>query len=442
MSLDTASIGRWLEPLARTPDEIADVFAEERRETTLEWRDGDVVSVRVLADAGLSARSRRGAEERLVFVARADEAGAREAVRALREAAGSEPLPIRPTRDGAAAEPEADPRAAAPRGRRRLGALLARHMPRHRLRWTLSETSRQVIPARGEAASATRRLVSLTGDFTAASRRGDETRAFSFHAPEAEAAGDALREALEAAAVPREKTVPCADGETDVVLAAGCAAMFFHELLSHPGEAGVESPLSALADAHVAVPELDVRDEPGRLDLFGGYETDDEGTRPRSVKLLDAGRLAGRLTDCAHRGLAPSTGHGRRAGPSELPLPRGANVVVAPGHATDEEMARRLASGLWIEELSGGSVELTSGQFRLGFPRARRVRRGRLADEVGPGVLAGEILAALKHVEAALGREARAYRPLGWCARRGQVVPVGGAAPAILVRRLAVRAGA
>lgn len=442
MILDTEAAARWLEPLLRMPDNIADIFVEERRDTVLEWRDGEVTGVRVLADAGLSARWRRAGEQRLVFAAAADDGGAREAVRALREAAGSEPLPIRSTRDAAAAEAQDAAPASAPRGRRRLAALLARHMPRHRLRWTLRETARQIVPARGQAAVSHRSLLSIEGTFTAASRRGDEARAFAFHAPEAEASGDALREALEAAATPRERAVPCPDGETDVVLAGGCAAMFFHEILSHPGEAGVESPLSALVDARVATPELDVRDEPGRLDLFGGYEVDDEGTRPRAVKLLDAGRLAGRLTDRAHRGRGPSTGHGRRAGPSEAPLPRGSNVVVAPGHATDEEMARRLASGLWIEELAGGSVELSSGLFRLSFPRARRVRRGRLADEIGPGILSGEILAALKSVESGLGREAHPCRPLGWCARRGQIVPAGGAAPAVLVRLLSARAGA
>jgi hypothetical protein len=68
------------------------------------------------------------------------------------------------------------------------------------------------------------------------------------------------------------------------------------------------------------------------------------------------------------------------------------------------------------------------------------VRRGRFADELGAGVLAGEILPALAGVEPVLGREVRACRSLGWCARSGQVVPVGGAAPDVLIRRLAVRA--
>src|SRR5262249_30255763 len=217
------------------------------------------------------------------------------------------------------------------------------------------------------------------------------------------------------------------------------AAILFHEILSHPSEADAVSPLSSLADARVAVPELTVRDEPARLDLFGGYEADDEGTRPHAVRLLDAGRLGGRLTDRAHWGRSASTGHGRRSRPLDAPLPRGSNVVVAPGHATEEEVARRLQSGLWIEQLSGGSVELSSGRFRLSFPRARRVRRGRLADEIGPGTIAGDILSALKQIEGGLGRDVRACYSLGWCSRDGQVVPVGGEAPAVLVRRLLTR---
>ena len=164
-----------------------------------------------------------------------------------------------------------------------------------------------------------------------------------------------------------------------------------------------------------------------------------EGTRPRPVKLLDGGRVAGRLTDRAHGARPPSNGHARRAGPGDLPLPRGANVVVASGHATTDEMARRLSSGLWIEELDGGSIELASGRFRLKFPRARRVRRGRLADECGPGLLAGDVLSALKAIDGGLGHDVHVYRALGFCARSGQVVPVQGASPDVLVRRLAVR---
>ena len=68
------------------------------------------------------------------------------------------------------------------------------------------------------------------------------------------------------------------------MLAGGCAAILFHEILSHPAEAGVESPLSSLAEARGRGSRARrSATSPGRLDLFGGYEADDEGTRPRAV---------------------------------------------------------------------------------------------------------------------------------------------------------------
>ncbi len=436
MDLDVERVAGWIDSLVKGPEEIADVFAEKRRSVVTELVDGEIAAARAREEEGLSARFSTPARESLAFVSSASDAGAREAIRSLQQALGRAPLPVKP---GRALPEETIPALDVDRWSRRLPALLSRLAPRHRLRWSLTETARRIIPGRGTEATSVRRLVSIEGQLTAASRRGDEIRAFSFHAPDAESTGDELRVALHRAQEPRDAPAPCGDGETAVVLAGGCAAVFFHEVLSHPLEAGQESPLSGLEQARLAVPELDVRDDPLRLDLFGGYERDDEGTKPRAVKLLDGGRLAGQLTDRAHGSRPASNGHARRAGPGDFPLPRGSNVVVAPGHTSTEEMARRLASGLWIEDLDGGSIELVSGRFRLRFPRARRVRRGRMADECGPGLLAGDVLSVLKAVEGGLGRDVHVYRPLGFCARSGQVVPVQGAAPDVLVRSIAVR---
>ncbi len=437
MDLDVSRLANWMESLSKGPEDLAEIFLEHRRAATLEWRDGEVVTGRAACENGLSARCRTRDADHLVFVSDASEAGAREAIRSLQIRMGRPALPRKPDRPKP--QSESEPPLDVDRWTRKLTSIFSRLAPRHRFRWTLSDVTRQVVPVRGAPSSSTRRLLSLEGTFTAASRRGDEVRSFSFHVPGSETAADELRAALARAGEPRETPAPLPDGQADVVLAGGCAAVFFHEILSHALEAGQESPFSGLEQARVAVPELDVRDDATRLDLFGGYEQDDEGVRPRPVKLLDAGRLAGRLTDRAHAPRGVSNGHGRRAGPSDLPMPRGSNIVVAPGHATEDELARRVSSGIWIADLDGGSVELASGQFRLRFPRARRVRRGRLADECGPGWLAGEILPALKSIEAAVGREVYSYRALGFCARSGQVVPVQGAAPAILVRRLAIR---
>lgn len=433
VEFDAAGIARWIEPLARGREELADFFVERRRDASLSFEDGELIASHCRSASGVAARWAKPSEQRLCFVSGAGDSAVREALRALQGSLRRPALPIKPAPPG---EPEVPPPASVERWRKRLAAMIPRHAPRHRLRWTWTEVAREVVPARGTPCGHTRRLVSLEGTFLAASRRRDETRSFSFHSPESESTPDELRTALAAAAAPREAPVPCGDGETDVVLANGCAAVLFHEILSHALE-GQPSPLTGLAEARLAVSDLDVRDDATRLDLFGGYEWDDEATRPRSVKLLDGGRLAGRLT--GRLGDEASNGHGRRAHATEFPLVRGSNIVVAPGQASREEIARRLRAGVWIEDFDGGSVELSAGTFRLRFPRARRVRHGRLAEELGPGILAGEIVPALKGVETGLGRDARTYRALGWCARSGQVVPVQGCAPDVLIRRLSVR---
>jgi TldD protein len=445
---DDAAVARWLEPLSSRAGELAEVFGERRREVVLAWSDGRIVDVRVRREEGVSARWRFGRDERLAFASGAGEGSAREAVRALRALSGREPLPLRNARsakDAKEGEGEHDDAGWADlqRWTRRLTGIFGRHAPRHRLTFRVVETERRIVASGLPSAPAVsrRRLISLEGSLTAASRHGDEERPVAFHAPDAEATADELKTVLVGAASPRDRPVAPGEGETDVVLAGGSAAVLFHEILGHALEADAAgSPLSAPGreDARVAVAELDVVDDPRRLDLFGGYERDDEGVAPRAVKLLHSGRVGSRLTDRRHARSA-STGHGRRAGPAEAPMPRCANVVVPAGSATSDEIARRLHEGIWIEEFRGGSAQVADGTFRLRFGRARRVRRGRFTEELGPGILAGRTLEALGGVEPVLGREVRACRSLGWCAREGQVLPVQGEAPDVLIRRLSVR---
>ena len=402
VEVEDSAIARWLDPVAWERGDVAEVFVETRRRTAVDWQDGEPGEARVAVESGVSARHRRLGRENLSFVSGCGEAEIQDAIRSLATSTGKFPGPIRPSPPSPPFEAEPDP--AVDRWVRRLGPIFARHAARGRLTWSLVSIERRIVPSGLPSARSTRRLFSIEGSFTAASRRGDETRAFSFHAPEADATADELKLALTAASIPRERPVPFGDARADVLFSGGTAAVLFHEILSHALEADAEeSPLSRLTEARVSVPDLDVRDDPTRLDLFGGYERDDEGTRPRVVKLLDSGRLGGTLSDRAHGGSRGTTGHGRRAGPADSPLPRGSNTVVAAGQATTEEMLRRLANGLWIDEITSGSVELASGQWRLAYPHARRVRRGRFADEVGPGILAGEILPTLSAVEPVIG---------------------------------------
>ncbi|HEY6051105.1 MAG TPA: hypothetical protein VIZ58_07640, partial [Thermoanaerobaculia bacterium] len=154
MDLDTHRIAGWIEPLARRTGEIAEVFAEERREAHVEIRDGGLADVRFAAVSGVSARWRFGRDESLAFVPRADEAAAREAIRRLQASLGRPALPAR------SLSPPAPVRERPPldvdRWTRKVLGILARHAPRHRLRWSLVESNRQVIPHRGPGAAFSR----------------------------------------------------------------------------------------------------------------------------------------------------------------------------------------------------------------------------------------------------------------------------------------------
>jgi predicted Zn-dependent protease len=436
--LDLPLLSRWIEPLAR--EGLADLFFEWRSELHLSLSDGTIGRSAFTLESAVSARARRG--DRIVLTAspRADETGAREAVRRLAGMVSSSQFPKNVEGDTVAVHAETDDPA---RWTKKVSGLITRAFENrsHKVEVRRRQSTRLVVPAARPAHQHERRRLSLHGDFLADTRGGPRWRAFNFHLPESDdGAFEELRARLRALAGGGPGPLAPTAGLADVMLDNGSAAFFFHEVLSHPMEADAPaSRLSNLVKARLCPREIEVADEPSRLDLFGGYPVDDEGIPARRTALLSAGHLAGPLRDRLRADpLHPSTGNGRRPSPFDHAAPRGSNLVVGPGGASEEEMLHRLATGIRIEEFEGGTVDPASGRFRLRFPAAQAVHRGRLGQTLGPGHLEGEIVEALAAVDSLLGSRVKPCRHLAWCARDGKVLPVGGEAPSMIVRRLQV----
>lgn len=272
-------------------------------------------------------------------------------------------------------------------------------------------------------------------------RRLDTQRPFAFQSSRPlPTALDELAAALSAAARP-VPAVPPPVGETDVVLSPAAASVFWHEVVGHALEAEVTDGASALArvtGAAVAPRGLFVRDEPGRTDLPGSYRFDDEGVPGRGVPLLTDGAVGELLTDRTTGGAA-SNGHGRTSDFRRFPRPRLSNLVVSPGHAPLAELLERCGSGLHVKEISSGGADPESGRFVLAVESAELIRRGRPAAPVSPFVLAGEVLSALSAIDPELGDTAAPGSGLSLCVKAGDPLPVGGAAPAMIVRGLSAR---
>jgi predicted Zn-dependent protease len=157
------------------------------------------------------------------------------------------------------------------------------------------------------------------------------------------------------------------------------------------------------------------------------------------VPLVEDGRVVGLLTDRRTAG-ADSNGHGRCSDYRRPPRPRLSNLVVSLGQTSFEELLGLCGNGLHVREVSGGSADPESGRFVLMVESADTIRRGRLGAAVSRFALSGDILAALNGLEADRGDSAPPATGLGICLKGGEGLAVGGAAPAVVVRGLAVRA--
>jgi hypothetical protein len=423
-SLDLPLLSRWIEPLAK--EGFADLFFEWKSELHLSVRDGSIGGSTLSLEGAVSARARRGSRVILTASPRADETGARDAVRRLAAILSSSNFPKSTERAAAEAPSETEDPA---RWTKKVSSLIARAFENrpHRVEVRRRHSTRLVVPAGRPPSRHDRPRVSLHGEFLADTRGGPRWRAFNFHLPEADdGAFEELRQRLRSLAAGGPGPVPPTSGVSDVILENGSAAFFFHEVLSHPLEADAPaSKLSNLHKARLCPREIEVADEPSRLDLFGGYPVDDEGVPARRTPLLSAGHLAGPLRDRLRSDpLHPSTGNGRRPSAFDHAAPRGSNLVVGPGGASEEEMLRirrrigrsRLRSiSTPVSGRPGGAARAARTGPRTGTPRrrARGGARGRrpAARRQGQAVPSARLVRARREGAARRGRSSRDDRP-------------------------------
>lgn len=422
--------------------ESGEAFRERVRTETWTASESGLLAPAFSEESGTAVRIRR--EGSLLLVARsgAGPEALRDAVREAGRRAGNAPFfkahrATPPAPPGPADRPEDEEgRTAA------LAAAVARAFPDPRgvsasIEISRVATERTVVTSRSLLPCGVRTRLAASGTI----RRAGSERPFSFQSarPFGEAA-EALAASLRAATRP-SSGLPPPPGPVDVVFSPSAASVFWHEVVGHALEADTGehgSVLSRVKGAAVAPPGLDVFDDPGRSDLPGAYGVDDEGTLARSVPLLSGGVVAGLLSD-RRSGAVGTNGHGRTSSFRRPPRARMSNLVASAGDASLDELLERCGDGLYVREISSGSADPESGRFVLFVSAADAVRRGRRSAPLAPFALGGEILSALASVEEVWGSEVLPATGLSVCLKGGDAVPVGGAAAALLVRRLVAR---
>lgn len=232
-------------------------------------------------------------------------------------------------------------------------------------------------------------------------------------------------------------------GQMPVVLGPGWPAVLLHEAVGHGLEADFNrkgsSVFSGRIGEQVASPLCTVIDDGTLSTRRGSLQVDDEGCPTERTCLIERGQLQGYMQDRQSAQLMgmPRTGNGRRESYAHLPLPRMTNTFLMPGETPPEEIIRSVDRGLYVADLSGGQVDITSGQFVFSTSEAYLIEQGRITRPVKGASLVGDGLTVLQQISA-VGSDWSLDPGLGVCGKSGQSVPVGVGQPTVKVAAMTV----
>jgi len=286
-------------------------------------------------------------------------------------------------------------------------------------------------------AMAQRRADGRVGDGTA--RWGGTRGARDFVgpcAPEALGAEAAkrLEESLDAS--------PVKAGRMRVLCDPELAGTLAHESFGHLTEYDLVhsgwSTLHGHMGERLGAPGVTIRDSPvtPQVELDGvQVPVDDEGTRGRTVTMLDDGHLNAWLHsgDTAALVDAEPTGNARVLDARFSPMVRMRNTYFAAGDARFDEALEQLGDGLYLCGARGGAPN-PDGGFMFTALRGYRVERGQVVAPVRGPAIHGGILDFLQRVECVTDTVEMHTNYFGGCGKREQsFMHVGVGGPHVLV---------
>lgn len=235
--------------------------------------------------------------------------------------------------------------------------------------------------------------------------------------------------------------VPTPAGEMAVVLGPAGGGVLFHEACGHGLEAdtvGKEASIyrGRLGErlASTLVTGVDDATVPGG---WGSFSFDEEGTPAHRTVLVEEGSLTGFLYDrfwAGHDDARP-TGNGRRQSYAHLPIPRMTNTSILPGATDPDDVVADTDRGLYAKVLGGGQVNPATGDFVFGVAEGYLIEDGEITRPVRGANLIGNGTTILQGVDAvATDFDARP----GTCGKDGQGVPVTTGSPTLRIARMTV----
>ncbi len=250
-------------------------------------------------------------------------------------------------------------------------------------------------------------------------------------------ARDAARQAIT-----KLQARPAPSGTMPVVIKHGSGGVLFHEACGHGLEADLvakgASVYAGRSGELVASPLVTLVDDGTMFGEWGTLGIDDEGHVTQRNVLIEDGVLTDYMWDhlrARREGRRPS-GNGRRQSYQHLPMVRMTNTFVLDGPDDPDDIVAATDHGVYVAKLGGGSVNTATGDFVFGMTEAYLIENGRITAPLRDGNLTGNGPQVLADIDM-LANDFAMGNP-GTCGKDGQGVPVGDGQPTLRVRALTV----
>jgi len=229
-------------------------------------------------------------------------------------------------------------------------------------------------------------------------------------------------------------------GIMDVVMMNGWGGVLVHEAVGHPLEAdNIAKGIGAFTGKmgqKVASDVFTMVDDGSIPNARGTINFDDEGTQARRNVLIEKGVLKGYMTDIlsARQLDMERTGNGRRESFRYIPIPRMTNTFIENGESDPADILASTPKGLYVQSLSGGSVNPVTGVFNFTCREAYIIENGKKVQPVKGATLIGSCIDVVSNIDA-VGNDLD-FAP-GICGK-GQAAEVDAGQPTIRIRGINV----
>ncbi len=457
--IDEAVLNRVLGTALRTGGEFAEVFAEDRRNSSALLDDGRVEELTSGRDRGAGIRVVVGDTTGFAHTADLSEAGLRAAAEAAAAAArggGGGTRTVALTRRAASRGYEIETYPADVAKARKVELLTRADDIARSASDAISQVSvsygdnrRRILVANSDGLLAeddtVRTFFSVncvaTGDTGMQTGRESVGQTVGFELFDMYDIDELARRAADRA-LTKLSARPAPSGQMPVVIGSGGGGVLFHEACGHGLEADLvakgASVFGGRVGQRVASPGVTVVDDGTMAREWGNFAVDDEGNPAQRNVLIDDGMLTDYMWDHlrARKDGRASSGNGRRQSYQHLPMVRMTNTYLLAGTDDPDDIVASTEKGVFVKHLGGGQVNTATGDFVFGMTEAYLIEGGEITEPLREGNLIGNGPEVLQRIDA-LGDDF-AMGPPGTCGKDGQGVPVGDGVPTLRVSSLTI----